>query len=58
MAVGLAVLDVIKREGLVEHAKRTGELFLHELQKLEKKHVSIGDVRLVRGAKCPYLGIG
>ena len=47
MAVGLAVLDVIKDEGLVNHAKVTGEFFLEELNFLMKKHVCIGDVRSV-----------
>ena len=45
MAVGLAVLDVIEREGLVGHAHRTGELFLQELRLLKERHSCIGDVR-------------
>ena len=45
MAVGLAVLEVIKKEGLVKHAKVTGDLFLQELERLKKRHSCIGDVR-------------
>ncbi|XP_063689976.1 alanine--glyoxylate aminotransferase 2-like isoform X2 [Bolinopsis microptera] len=45
MAVGLAVLDVIKKEGLVKHAKVTGDLFLLELERLKERHSCIGDVR-------------
>ena len=45
MAVGLAVLDVIEREGLVEHARSTGDAFLHELKLLKERHSCIGDVR-------------
>ena len=46
MAVGLAVLDVIKKEKLVEHAQKTGTLFLQELKMLQQRHDCIGDVRL------------
>ena len=45
MAVGMAVLDVIQKEELVQHAKRTGDKFLAELERLEKKHKCIGNVR-------------
>ena len=46
MAVGLAVLDVIKKEKLVEHAHQTGTVFLQELKLLQQRHDCIGDVRL------------
>lgn len=45
MAVGMAVLDVIEREGLVQHARNTGDTFLQELKLLKERHSSIGDVR-------------
>ncbi|KAL5249439.1 hypothetical protein ACHWQZ_G018333 [Mnemiopsis leidyi] len=45
MAVGLAVLDVIKKEKLVQHARDTGALFLQELKLLQQRHDCIGDVR-------------
>ena len=45
MAVGLAVLDVIKRENLIQHARTTGDLFLEELRLLKERHTCIGDVR-------------
>lgn len=45
MAVGMAVLDVIEREGLVQHARNTGDTFLQELKLLKERHTSIGDVR-------------
>ena len=46
MAVGLAVLDVIKKEKLVEHAHQTGNVFLQKLKLLQQRHDCIGDVRL------------
>ena len=44
-AVGLAVLDVIEDEGLVENAATTGNYVLQAFQELQSKHVVIGDVR-------------
>lgn len=44
-AAGRAVLQVIRDEGLVENAKRTGALLLAELEKLRDKYDLIGDVR-------------
>nr|KAG5707741.1 hypothetical protein BaRGS_003316 [Batillaria attramentaria] len=44
-AIGLAVLDVIEQEGLVEHAKKVGEYLKAEALKLKEKHPLIGDVR-------------
>jgi len=44
-AIGLAVLDVIKREGLQGRALSTGAYLLHGLKKLAERHRLIGDVR-------------
>jgi ethanolamine-phosphate phospho-lyase len=44
-AIGLAVLDVIKEEGLQENAKVVGEHLLANLNELQEKHSLIGDVR-------------
>ena len=44
-AVGLAVLEVIQREGLQQHALEMGEGFLTGLRALKKRHTLIGDVR-------------
>jgi len=52
-AIGLAVLDVIEQEGLIEHAKTTGDYFLSKVQELYKKHTCIGNVR----GKGLFLGI-
>ena len=44
-AVGLAVLDVIEREQLVENAASTGRYVLQKFLALAEKHDIIGDVR-------------
>ncbi|MDH6470872.1 4-aminobutyrate aminotransferase-like enzyme/Ser/Thr protein kinase RdoA (MazF antagonist) [Micromonospora sp. H404/HB375] len=44
-AAGLAVLDVIERDGLVERAASTGAHLLSELRGLADRHALIGDVR-------------
>jgi 4-aminobutyrate aminotransferase-like enzyme/Ser/Thr protein kinase RdoA (MazF antagonist) len=44
-AAGSAVLDVLEREGLMEHANRTGAYFKAQLQNLAKTHPCLGDVR-------------
>ena len=43
-AVGLAVLQVIKQEGLVENARKVGEHLQSGLAKLAQKHDIIGNV--------------
>jgi 4-aminobutyrate aminotransferase-like enzyme len=45
MAAGLAVLDVIEKEEMQQHAKDTGEYLMDGLRKLMYKHPIIGDVR-------------
>jgi 2,2-dialkylglycine decarboxylase (pyruvate) len=44
-AAGLAVLDVIAQERLVERAATAGEYLLARLRELQERHEQIGDVR-------------
>src|SRR5438034_5208543 len=44
-AAGLATLDVICDENLVEHAARLGDYALAQLQEMKSRHSLIGDVR-------------
>ena len=44
-AAGLAVLDVIRDEGLVENAKMVGSILVEDLRALASHHGEIGDVR-------------
>ncbi|MGH8247569.1 MAG: aspartate aminotransferase family protein [Gammaproteobacteria bacterium] len=44
-AVGMAVLDVMERENLIENARVTGDYVRDGLRRLQKKHDLIGDVR-------------
>jgi 4-aminobutyrate aminotransferase-like enzyme len=44
-AVGMAVLDVIEREGLQENAREVGDHLLERLAELKARHSLIGDVR-------------
>lgn len=44
-AAGLAVLDVIAEEKLVERAARMGEYLMGRLRELQDRHEQIGDVR-------------
>lgn len=44
-AVGLAVLDVMEREGLQAHALETGAYLLDAARQLADRHAIIGDVR-------------
>lgn len=44
-AVGLAVLDVLRDEQLLENAQRVGDHVLAGMRELQKKHSIIGDVR-------------
>ncbi|MBT2225413.1 aminotransferase class III-fold pyridoxal phosphate-dependent enzyme [Nonomuraea sp. NEAU-A123] len=43
--IGLAVLDVVRDEGLQAHARRRGEQLLDGLRRLRSRHRLIGDVR-------------
>lgn len=44
-AAGLASLEIILKEKLVENAERVGRTMLARLEKLKEKHAFIGDVR-------------
>jgi 2,2-dialkylglycine decarboxylase (pyruvate) len=44
-AAGLAVLDVIEEDGLVERARARGDYLLARLRELEERHEQVGDVR-------------
>lgn len=44
-AIGLAVLDVIKEENLMQNALLLGDVFINGLNNLKKRHSLIGDVR-------------
>ena len=44
-AAGIAVLDVMRDEGLQTNALHAGEFLLSELRKLQMRHPLIGDVR-------------
>jgi 4-aminobutyrate aminotransferase-like enzyme/Ser/Thr protein kinase RdoA (MazF antagonist) len=44
-AAGLAVLDVLDKEHLVENARVTGEYFIRRLKELAQTHSAIRDVR-------------
>jgi 2,2-dialkylglycine decarboxylase (pyruvate) len=44
-AAGLAVLDVIEEEGLVERARERGDYLLARLRELAERHEQVGDVR-------------
>ncbi len=45
IAVGMAVMDVIEKEGLRERADRVGKYLRNGFRLLGKKHAAIGDVR-------------
>ena len=44
-AAGMAVLDVLEREGLQENARQVGNHFRAGLRRLAERHALIGDVR-------------
>ena len=44
-AAGIAVLDVIQEEGLVERARERGDYLLERLRELQAVHEQVGDVR-------------
>lgn len=44
-ATGLAVLEVLKDEGLLENAQRVGDYVIAGIRQLQEKHEIIGDVR-------------
>jgi len=44
-AVGMAVLDVLEEERLIENARSVGDYTLERLSKLKARHALVGDVR-------------
>ncbi|MGH7365189.1 MAG: aspartate aminotransferase family protein [Candidatus Rokuibacteriota bacterium] len=44
-AAGLAALEIILKEDLVEHAHRVGAVMLTELERLKEKYRTVGEVR-------------
>ncbi|HEU0003580.1 MAG TPA: aspartate aminotransferase family protein [Ktedonobacteraceae bacterium] len=44
-AAGLAVIEVIEKDGLVEQARQRGEYLMARLHELQERHEQIGDVR-------------
>lgn len=44
-AAGLALLEVIREDGLVEQAQRRGDYLMARLKELQERHEQIGDVR-------------
>src|SRR5882757_4746891 len=44
-AVGVAVLDVVRDEGLQQNAKKVGDYWLAGLADLQQKHEILGDIR-------------
>ncbi|MFM8999134.1 MAG: 4-aminobutyrate--2-oxoglutarate transaminase [Actinomycetota bacterium] len=44
-AAGLAVLDLIERDGLLERSRRLGDRILDRLRAMEERHPLIGEVR-------------
>jgi 4-aminobutyrate aminotransferase-like enzyme/Ser/Thr protein kinase RdoA (MazF antagonist) len=52
-AAGMAVLDVLERDGLQERARSVGAYLLDRLRELQSRHALIGDVR----GQGFYLGI-
>ena len=44
-AAGLAMLEVIEEENLLEHTRTLGEYTLQKLREMAKRHPLIGDVR-------------
>jgi len=44
-AAGIAVLEVIESEGLIENARRTGAYLLEQLRQLQARHALIAEIR-------------
>ena len=44
-AAGIAVLEVIESEGLIENARRTGAYLLEQLRQLQARHPLIAEIR-------------
>jgi 4-aminobutyrate aminotransferase len=44
-AAGLATIEVLEKENLVDNARKVGELFIQRLRGLQDRHPSLGEVR-------------
>lgn len=44
-AAGVAALDVLEKESLIEHARLLGDYMLERLCEIERRHPSVGEVR-------------
>jgi 2,2-dialkylglycine decarboxylase (pyruvate) len=58
-AVGLKVLEIVLRDGLIERAREAGERLADGLLRLKQRHACIGDVRgrgLLRGLEFTSVG--
>jgi 4-aminobutyrate aminotransferase-like enzyme len=44
-AIGLAVLDVIEKDNLMQNAIKIGDYLLNKFNGLKEKHEIIGDIR-------------
>jgi taurine--2-oxoglutarate transaminase len=46
-AAGVATITAYQEDGLIENAKRMGQVLGQELEALKEKHASVGDVRYI-----------
>ena len=46
-AAAVATIKVYQEDGLIEHAKKMGTVLAHEMERLRKKHPSVGETRSI-----------
>lgn len=44
-AAGIAAIDAYREEGLIENSRRLGAVLMAELQRIQQRHPTVGDVR-------------
>ena len=44
-AVALQLIAVLEKDKMLKHVRKVGDYFMEQLQKLQKKHPAIADVR-------------